>query len=352
MTGGALKRMERSWSVVHGHLIPFESSSFCLSSFNLLAQHLVRREMFPYAGKETLKWKFRRDNLLNEFLSHNADVGAFQEMDNFSKFFHPQLYRRGYSACYYDKEGEMKHGIAVVFKRDRFSLAAHIPVDYDASMTDATMRKNNAGQICVLDAVGPEATNSGPKGIIVANTHLYWHPKHDLIRLAQLSILLQKVQETVRAHPQHAVVVVGDFNTPPSTIVYEILTRPVGTFQSDEVVRLLRSDQDSEPGEPLQPVVAAWLQRLYEADLLLPLQSASCIINAREPPLTNFVETFCDTLDYVFLTGSSSLVPSLKVLGFLDFPTKEEILATQKTPLPTNAHASDHLPVVTMLSIH
>jgi hypothetical protein len=60
--------------------LPAEVSSFKMTimTYNILAQSLIKRFLFPYCDKETLQWKYRKMNLLNEILGHRPDVACFQ----------------------------------------------------------------------------------------------------------------------------------------------------------------------------------------------------------------------------------------------------------------------------------
>lgn len=49
-------------------------------SYNILAQTLIRREIYPTNGK-ILKWSVRSQILLDELKHYNADIMCLQEVD-------------------------------------------------------------------------------------------------------------------------------------------------------------------------------------------------------------------------------------------------------------------------------
>lgn len=70
---------------------------------------------------------------------------------------------------------------------------------------------------------------AGEGGVVVATTHLFWHPRYAYERVRQAAILMQEV-EAFRSDPAHAdvaqwpVVVAGDFNDQPHSATYALLT--------------------------------------------------------------------------------------------------------------------------------
>lgn len=87
-------------------------------SHQLLAQALVRRDMFPHASQKALRWKFRKQNLLQEFFDFGADLACLQEVDFWEETYFPALTKAGYETVYY-KNASKKHGCAIVWKKSR-----------------------------------------------------------------------------------------------------------------------------------------------------------------------------------------------------------------------------------------
>jgi mRNA deadenylase 3'-5' endonuclease subunit Ccr4 len=88
-----------------------------VASYNLLAQGLVRREVFfPYASKSELKAKYRQTNLIAELKTSDADVICAQEMD-FFEVYDDAMTKAGYQSVFVTEgRRENQHGVAVFFK--------------------------------------------------------------------------------------------------------------------------------------------------------------------------------------------------------------------------------------------
>ena len=107
-----------------------------------------------------------------------------QEVDRTEKLF-PELARAGY-AWVYAAGPRKKHGCLIAFRRDAFACARSRVVAYDeqdvrpaaeglgdAARRGATFRTKNIASVVALRRLdgGDDAA-----GVIVATTHLFWHP--------------------------------------------------------------------------------------------------------------------------------------------------------------------------------
>ena len=119
--------------------------------------------------------------LYNEILSHAADIICLQEVDRLDKHL-PLLEDAGYSHTY-AVGPKKKHGCLIAYSRDKFTKVDERVVLYDEAevRTDGddrarrgcSFRTNNIGSMLALRRNDVEG-----KGIIVATTHLFWHPKY------------------------------------------------------------------------------------------------------------------------------------------------------------------------------
>lgn len=53
--------------------------TFTIMSYNVLAQHMINREIYPYTSATALKWATRKANLVKEIAQVNADIVCLQE---------------------------------------------------------------------------------------------------------------------------------------------------------------------------------------------------------------------------------------------------------------------------------
>lgn len=141
---------------------------------------MLGRELFPTS--DCLKAAQRRHLLHEEIERQNADILCLQEVDTLDKLL-PVLEKAGYGHRY--SAGPFKkHGCLIAFKKSLYSPAvAEKTIFYDdeevnAEGTDVqrigkSFRTKNIGLI-----VGLQRLDNPNNGLIVATTHLFWHPRY------------------------------------------------------------------------------------------------------------------------------------------------------------------------------
>lgn len=220
-------------------------------SWNILAQGLVRRTLFP--GSDCLKFKDRSVGLTAELSSrtgHGWDVGCFQEVDRMD--VHGETMRKdGFSYVYEKGYRQKQHGLLVAWRKDLFGEQAYrqLTIDLDAeSVAPAGERERtacsrvtrNVGLFVALRLQRKDGTDASSPGLIVGTTHLFWHPMHAYERARQSGILVRRLQEfreelgeEWKAAP---CVLAGDFNDQPHSAAYHLLTgRKLSQHCFDEV---------------------------------------------------------------------------------------------------------------------
>ena len=91
------------------------------------------------------------------------------------------LENAGYAYHYSSGPGK-KHGCMIAFKKSLYSMVSdkvihydqYVPMDSDSgrSLTGNTFKTRNIGLLVALQSRDQES-----EGLIVATTHLFWHPK-------------------------------------------------------------------------------------------------------------------------------------------------------------------------------
>lgn len=220
---------------------------FLFMTYNLLAQALVRRDMFPHATQKALRWKFRKQNILQEFLGFAPDLACLQEVDFWDEVYYPALTKAGYETAYYKNQNK-KHGCAIIWRKTRFEKVEQKTLEYD-DHGQPTFTTGNVGLMVALKPLKQAAKNPDPNadmvlpdeddenedtsanghaelpgGILVATTHLFWRPDGSYERLRQASILLDKIQEWNK-DLNYTILLGGDFNTTPRDAAYRAMTR-------------------------------------------------------------------------------------------------------------------------------
>ncbi|KAI0673529.1 Endonuclease/exonuclease/phosphatase [Trametes maxima] len=215
--------LPREWVDVAPESASTPGQTVRVMTWNVLAQTLVRRELFPTS--DCLKASQREHMLYREIASHKADICCLQEVDRTEKLF-PELRKAGY-AWVYAVGPRKKHGCLIAFRKDAYVCVRQKVVAYD----DQDVREDGEGQarrgtsfrtknIGSLVALRRLDTGSEGDGVIVATTHLFWHP-------AQAAILLREVTkfraEGLEAQRRWPCIIAGDFNFGPDDPAYALL---------------------------------------------------------------------------------------------------------------------------------
>ncbi|KAJ7361651.1 Endonuclease/exonuclease/phosphatase [Mycena albidolilacea] len=197
-----------------------------LMTWNLLAQCLVRRELFPTSGN-VLKGAQRQPMLHAEILRHGADIMCLQEVDSLDKIL-PALEAAQYNHHFVAGPGK-KHGCLVAFKRTYEKIDERL-IHYDElhvrsegdenTRRGSSFRTRNIGSIVALK----DLSNDG-EGVVIGTTHLFWHPKYTYERTRQAGIL---VREMVKFRSDLQLenwpcMIAGDFNFSPDDPGYSLL---------------------------------------------------------------------------------------------------------------------------------
>jgi len=185
-----LKSNDATSSTIASTSLPTNGIPLTFVSYNLLAQCLVRRDMFPYCSKQTLKLSFRVNNLVNELLQMKADVMALQEVDRdlFETQYRPRMALAGYNAVWGSRVTPMKidnnpatgnyrnntssgsgngssnnsipvhgrHGCAIFYRADKFEVLSEEVIQFGEILS--------APYLDELEATIEAANNSGSNG--------------------------------------------------------------------------------------------------------------------------------------------------------------------------------------------
>ncbi|ETW86966.1 hypothetical protein HETIRDRAFT_99377 [Heterobasidion irregulare TC 32-1] len=198
-------------------------------TWNLLAQCLVRRELFPVS--DCLKGAQREHMIYREILSPNADILCLQEVDRLEKLL-PIIESGGYEHVY-AAGPRKKHGSLIAYRRGVFTKIKTHVLDFDtAQVRDKSGGDADRGctglshvtkNVANIVALKREGTEDG--GVIVATTHLFWHPSYSYERARQAGILLREVTKFRDANDcaNWPCILAGDFNFSPTDPGYSLL---------------------------------------------------------------------------------------------------------------------------------
>ncbi|XP_052747253.1 2',5'-phosphodiesterase 12 [Bicyclus anynana] len=324
-----------------------EGKSFRCVSYNILADlycdsDYTRTTLHPYCPPYALHKDYRKQLILKELQGYNADIICLQEVDRkiFNSSLSSYLASDGLKGLFYKKGKLVAEGLACFYRENRFKLLGdkHI-ILADALTSEPSLEgiwnkiKTNQPLVervldrsTVASATFLESLENPNEILLVGNTHLYFHPDADHIRLIQGGIVvywLRDLQKELTAkYPgkRISVILCGDFNSVPSCGIYMLYTIGVAP---DDLPDWSSNENEAVKGLSLEQTI--------------PLESA-----CGEPQYTNFTVGFADCIDYIFYEKSK-----LSVQQVIPFPSYEEL--TLHTALPSIVFPSDHIAVISDL---
>ena len=369
-------------------------------SYNILADPYATSKtaincLFPYCSSEFLQSEYRCQLILQELLTSDSDIICLQEVDEnlYYLYYAPHLELRGYQGSYANKCTGVNEGCATFIRSSKFSLIQSIDIPLkeiirnDDSLKGLFRNRSELldficgklgmiAQVCVCTPV------DDPKEVyLVANTHLFYHPAADFIRLLQTHAMMTLVNEikvtlegegiiglsrcfgqyenvhiTNCANPdlhqiiKSTVIVCGDFNSTPETptIAYldgHVIKSDHEIWETVDTFKHFKEDQNQSENKNNEvedgdldhknDTIGSYPPECLRHQLAM-LKNVSGF-----PQYTNFTKGFQDCLDYIYVSLEDSAHYHTVVAPY---PCHEILI--ENTALPSIEFPSDHLPVV------
>ncbi|XP_046735511.1 2',5'-phosphodiesterase 12 [Diprion similis] len=314
---------------------------FRIVSYNILADLYTdsgysRDELFPYCPPYALEMDYRKYLILKELIGYNSDIICLQEVDH--KIFHrdllPTLSTLDYNGVFNRKGGTVSEGLSTFFNIHRFqklnfeSTVIGENVDLPGfdqtwnSITNEKVKERFLRRSTAVQATTLLSLDNPSEILVVGNTHLYFHPDADHIRLLQgyysLLYVRNVANEVQKKFPDHnvSIILCGDFNSSPDSGIYQLMCKN----QIPEDYK----DWSSNTEEAVQSVSLSHNMSFASA--------------CGTPEYTNFTKGFADCLDYIYYQTDR-----LQVDQVIPMPSTEEL--TQHTALPSVVFPSDHISI-------
>ncbi|CAL1706300.1 unnamed protein product [Somion occarium] len=348
--------------------------TFSVLCYNILCEKAATERMYGYTPSWALAWKYRKDLILEEVKSRDADFVCLQEVDSsqYEEFFLEHLSDQEYEGVYWpksryktmsDADRRMVDGCAIFYKRNKYTLVEKQLIEFSTvamqrsdfkktdDMFNRVLGKDHIAVVCLF-----ENKETGTR-LVIVNAHIHWDPQYRDVKLVQVALLIEEVEKIAdsfarypprlmlpsaastangtsaeeknassRPPPTYAdgtkipLIVCGDFNSILDSGVYEFLS--TGTVPSNH------------------PDFMSHKYGKYTSDGLrhrLGLKSAYSV--AGELPLTNFTPSFQGVIDYIWYSTSNLAVNS--VLGEVDKSYLSKVVGFPNAHFP-----SDHLCIV------
>lgn len=142
--------------------------------------------------------------------------------------------------------------------------------------------------------------------LVVANTHIHFDPKYSDVKVIQVHMLLESIQEQKKQYLERnedcRVVVCGDFNSLPNSGVYDLL-RSVRSGCLVSRLRFCCTCSESFINEGHEDLLG-FTYSSYSCEGLrhsLNLQSAYCAVLGRELDFSNYTPAFKGVIDYIWV---------------------------------------------------
>jgi hypothetical protein len=185
-------------------------------SFNILAEPYATsvsavQHLYPYCNTEFLQTEFRIQRVLAELVASDADVIALQECDlkTFENYLLPALGRIGYTGHFTHKGAT--EGCAVFTHRASCRVLQRIDLPLKKVLRDAPhlarlyqlrpdLRSVIGGKLGTIAQITVIEVLAAPgRAVVVANTHLFYHPLACFLRVLQAHAVTVALEE-VCAH--------------------------------------------------------------------------------------------------------------------------------------------------------
>jgi 2',5'-phosphodiesterase len=267
-------------------------------------------------------------------------------------------------------------GCALAVRKSRFDVLGRFDVESltQKLFTDPALRKlldqlrssmpgleeevlprlKTLAQVVVLRA--KEEVNGRHRVLIVANTHLFYHPGAPHVRLLQVVALLEQikaVEEKYRAEGPIGLVLAGDFNSLPGSAVVRLLES--GHIDDDDTEwaqgalfrwgRHCSTEDEDNPADESPPLRFGTDALPCESDVKKEVRGISVshpfhlkrTWTNGELDFTNFVACFRGVLDHIFI-DTSVMEVTHKIDGVQAADIEEKFGG-----LPNAVYGSDHL---------
>lgn len=330
---------EREWVAIDTDVPPAgedePDTTFAVLSYNVLCEKYATRQMYGYTPSWALVWDYRKEFILQEIMSYNADICCLQEveMGQYEDYFAPKLQQNDYEGLFWPKsrartmrEDERKHvdGCATFFNTRQYRLVDKQLIEFNQialqrpdfkkteDIFNRVMTKDNVAAIALL-----EHRATGAK-LLLANAHVHWDPEFRDVKLVQAAMLMEQLEtignrfarmptqtqpESGVTPPKYAngkqipMIICGDFNSTPDSGVYEFLSRG-----------------DTAPDHPdfMDHTYGTYTSEGLHHNYAL----RSAYGNIGELPVTNYTPGFRGVIDYIWY--SSNTLANTGVLGEVD----------------------------------
>ncbi|RPD52340.1 hypothetical protein L226DRAFT_457927 [Lentinus tigrinus ALCF2SS1-7] len=348
------------------------SESFSLLSYNILCERCATERLYGYTPSWALQWDYRKELILSEVLSHNADFICLQEVDNaqYEEYFLKHLEQHEYEGVHWSKgryknmteqERRLMDGCATFYKASKYTLVEKHLIEFsqvamqrqDFKKTDdmfnRVLGKDHMAVVTLL-----ENKETGTR-IIIANAHIHWDPQYRDVKLVQVALLVEEVEKIAQSFAKYpprlppAPSSAGSATT-PSTGENNASSRPPPAYTDGyQIPIILCGDYNSIRQSGVYEFLSTGVippdhedfmhhtyGRYTTEGLRHRLQLKSAYAAGGELSMTNHTPSFKGAIDYIWYTTPNLSVNS--VLSEVDHDYLDKVVGFPNAHFP-----SDHI---------
>jgi len=319
-----------------------------VTSYNILADYYAdtedgRQKLFNYCAQYAIDIDYRKQLLIKEIMGYNSDILCMQEVDFkvFDLDLIPFLGDQNMNGVH-DKKGTTPEGLCTFYRTDRFELIENYGLNIGDTVKTHPACQELFGKLQYNEKLVSRFTDLSTtlqivllklkefpnKYFVVANTHLYFHPDADHIRLLQIGFSMILVEDYIKKFKEKyatddiSLLFCGDFNSVPECGIYKLMTEG----------HVPRNFID-------------WTSKKEEAVVNVELNQPYKIMSAcGTPKFTNYTVGFQDCLDYIFYQTDKFVVTKV-----VEMPCEEDL--SLHNAIPSVVFPSDHIAIVAELDI-
>lgn len=375
--------LEKREARLDAPLLRTDKQTVRVASFNILAQPYLRTPLaqdsyYTHLHKQwhLTDWSRRSPLIMREMLDANADIYCLQEVAGGAHETQIKRLLSGeYNWHFFGKESRANNGnpigVSISLRREVFEVISEYKLnlgmdglfesmltnqekkDIESKFGDSFFQGPVLKGIHTVAGVVHARNRLNDKHVLVANTHLFFHPMGGHIRILQGLCLMRKLAQLrseISACP--SVIVCGDFNSRPDSGSFQVISAGLihANNQDWQYGKSFRASASNAEQEDDEAAATATDLNVSETETPpIPVEGIDLAhsldvahVPCRVPELTHATASFRSTLDYVFFTkenfeavegpGTGSSIPQL---------TNGEV--DRMGGLPFDHYGSDHV---------
>jgi mRNA deadenylase 3'-5' endonuclease subunit Ccr4 len=315
----------------------YERNAFSVMSYNVLAEYLAQDEMYDYVNSKVKKWSKRRNFICSQIQYYRPAIVCLQEVQSNStgtENHYSEILTKledAYVGTYKRKTStkNVDTGVATFIRNDsELIVLKTFTIEFGKLLLkhctgySSNLFRQGFSQVAQIHHLVHKGNGDQ---LLLCNVHLCNGGSTAHIQLHQVQILLNQIQEYMTKNSIQKVIICGDFNSTPSSLVYELLS--TGTL-CNESLKLLET------------LCCNFSMKQKVWGHTFNLHSTYSSVLGQEPDFTVYTSETHICIDYIWHFNFNTL-------AVLDIPKEDDI--SKEIALPNRKHPSDHIPLLVLL---